>query len=696
MERLFGNLAIDPLIGLPWVIGLGVLIFVASIAAGAGRLRSQFFRFTAGLLLLVGLLNPQAVEEDRETLPDTVIVIEDQSDSMQFGERDIALKEMSAALKSKFREDGNLDIVTIAVPQDTDGTLLAAAMSDALAGAPSERLAGIVALTDGQAHDITDATATYLPEGVPFHSLIIGEAEARDRRILATKAPKFGVVGEQAEFELLVEDPGFEGERARIEVKLNGDVKARFPITIGEPLTIPLEIERRGSNTVEMSVQGVEGELTLNNNLFVSEIQGVRDRLRVLLITGEPHNGGRAWRNLLKSDPALDLVQFTILTSRSKYTNAQEEELSLIQFPTRQLFEERLDEFDLIIFDQYERRSLSQRQGRSRPTIPPQYFQNISRYVEEGGALLLATGPAFATQASLYRTPLVSVLPTRPTGETMVGAFRPELNDKGRRHPITADFQGNDDQTWGPWYRVIENDPIGGDVLMDGPDGVPLFVIDKVRDGRVAMLMSDQAWLWAKGHEGGGPYREMFRRTAHWLMGEPELDAETLSAVRDGNDLVITRRSLDEVNTRVSVTSPDGTTRRVALDRITDGLYRATLPLAGQGAYRLQNDDISTITAVGSLNPKEYENLLPTEEVLAPLTQATNGLLKSVQLEASNLPDIRRTNPGRATAGSNWMGLVSHDAYTVTQSRRTPLAPGLFIFALFFLFLALAWRREGK
>ena len=377
MEDLLGNIAVDPLLPLPWVISLFALIFLASLAAGFGRLRSQFTRLTAGLFLLIALLNPQAVEEDRESLPDTVIVIEDRSDSMKFGRRDVALAEISSSLTSKFREDGNLDIITISVPQDENGTLLATAITDALANAPTNRLAGVVALTDGRAHDISEAVGAYLPDEVPFHSLIIGEPTARDRRILATKAPKFGVVGEQAEYELLVEDPGFDGQRARIELKLNGNVKARFPITIGRALSIPLEIERRGSNTVEMIVESVEGELTLNNNLFVSEIQGVRDRLRVLLITGEPHSGGRAWRNLLKSDPALDLVQFTILTSRSKYTNAGERELSLIQFPTRQLFEERLDEFDLIIFDQYERRSLSRRQGRSRPTIPPQYFQNI-------------------------------------------------------------------------------------------------------------------------------------------------------------------------------------------------------------------------------------------------------------------------------------------------------------------------------
>ena len=696
IEQLFSNLALDPLLPMAWIIILAVFIFIASIAAGAGRLRSQFARLTAGLFLLIGVINPQAVEEDREALNDTVIVIEDRSDSMKFGGRDTALTQISSDLNSKFRQDGNLDIITISVPQDDEGTLLASTLSDALAGAPSKRLAGVIALTDGRAHDISDAVVDYLPDNVPFHSLIIGEAGARDRRILATKAPKFGVVGEQAEYELMVEDPGFEGERARIELKLNGDIKARFPITIGRPLSIPLEIERRGSNTVELTVEGVEGELTLNNNLFVSEIQGVRDRLRVLLITGEPHNGGRAWRNLLKSDPALDLVQFTILTSRSKYTNANERELSLIQFPTRQLFEERLDEFDLIIFDQYERRSLSRQRGRSRPTIPPQYFQNIAHYVEDGGALLLATGPAFATQASLYRTPLVSVLPTRPTGDILTGAFRPELNSKGKRHPITSDFQGNEDQSWGSWYRVIDNDPIGGDVLMDGPEGVPLFVIDKVRDGRVAMLMSDQAWLWAKGHDGGGPYREIFRRTAHWLMGEPELDAETLSATRDGDDLIITQKSLDDVTTPVEVIAPDGSRQTVALDRVADGLYRASVPLAEQGAYRLSNQNISAITAVGALNPKEYKNLLPTEEILAPLSKSTNGIIKTVGLNVNDLPTIRRPKAGRQSSGRDWMGLISHDAYTVTQSRRTPLAPGIFLFGLFFLFLIWAWRREGQ
>lgn len=694
MGDLLGRIALDPLLPWGWVIALAIGVIIAALLAGFGRLRSPLTRLGAGAVLLLGLLNPQLVDETREPLADTVILIKDSSDSMSFGARETAMQRLSEEAGAAFRATGDLDVIIVNIFPETEGTLLAKALTDALAAAPAGRLAGVVALTDGRAHDISEATQALLPDGVPFHALIIGDPQARDRRILTTKAPKFGVVGEQAEFEILVEDPGFEGERARIELKLNGDVKARFPITIGKPLSVPLEIEQRGSNTVELAVEAAPDELTLNNNLFVSEISGVRDRLRVMLVTGEPHNGGRAWRNLLKSDPALDLVQFTILTSTSKNRNANSRELSLIEFPTRQLFQESLRDFDLVIFDQYERRGQRTRNGGTVATIPPAYYENISRYVENGGALLLATGPAFATDASLYRTPLVSVLPTRPTGDTLTGAFKPQLNDKGRRHPITSSFVGETQDSWGAWYRAIDNDPVGGDVLMDGPDGVPLFVIDKVGDGRVAMLMSDHAWLWAKGHDGGGPYREMFRRTAHWLMGEPELDAETLSAERDGEQLIITRRSLDDVDLPVSIMGPDGKRSRASLDKVAEGLYRATIPLAGQGAYRLSNGDVSTVTAIGALNPREYANLLPTSDVLAPLVEATGGHISALGLEGG-LPDVRRIAPGRRTAGEDWMGLVSNKAFTVTQSRRKPLAPGLLFFGLFFIFLGWAWRREG-
>ena len=690
------NMAFDPLLPLGWIIALGGVMFLAALAAGIGRLRSYFLRLLAGLFLILSLLNPQTVIEERDPLQDAVLVIKDESESMRLGGRAEAADKTYQDLIQQLEADPSLDVSTALIRPDSDGTRLTTSLIDGLGNLPASRLAGVIAITDGQVHDLPQNPETLLPEGVPFHSIIIGEEKARDRRISAIVAPKFGLVGEQAEFELRVDDPGFEGERANIEIKLNGVTKARFPATIGNRISIPIEIERRGPNTVELTVRAAEGELTLNNNVFVAEISGIRDRMRVLLVTGEPHNGGRSWRNLLKSDPAVELVQFTILTNpRVKNTNARQGELSLIAFPTRQLFEEKLDEFDLIIFDHFRRRFAPSRSGRSTPILSPVYLQNVARYVDDGGALLIATGPAFAEQESIYRSPLAAVLPTRPTGDTTKEAFKPELNEKGRRHPITSSFAGREDQTWGNWFRIIDNKPISGDVLMEGPDAAPLLVIDKIGKGRVAMLLSDQAWLWSKGFDGGGPYSEMFRRTAHWLMGEPDLDAEKLTATSENGLLAIERRTLEDKPQTVLVERPDGSKETVRLSKTANGIYRGSVKSSGQGAYRLASGDVTTITAIGSLNPKEYAKLQPTTEVLLPLAEGTGGGLFPTELNA-NVPDIRRIKAGKATKDASWMGLVAHEDYAVRSSKRSPLAPGWVFFLLALLSMGGAWLREGK
>jgi len=689
------NIAFDPLLGTIWIAALGILMFIAALAAGIGRLRSYFLRLLAGSFIVLALMNPQTVVEDREPLQDAVLVIKDESESMKLGERAAAADKTYAALIEQLKADPTLEVNTAIIRPNSDGTRLTASLIDGLGNMPASRLAGVIAVTDGQIHDLPENAHSLLPEGVPFHSLIIGKENTRDRRISAIVAPRYGLVGEQAEFELRVDDPGHEGERAQIEIKLNGETKARFPATIGNRISIPIEIERRGSNTVELTVRPADGELTLYNNVFVAEISGIRDRMRVLLVTGEPHNGGRSWRNLLKSDPAVDLVQFTILTNpRVKNTNARQRELSLIAFPTRQLFEEKLSEFDLIIFDHFKRRFQPGRSGRSTPILSPYYLQNVSQYVEDGGALLVATGPAFAANESIYRSPLAAVLPSRPTGETTNEAFKPELNAKGRRHPITASFSGKADQTWGKWFRIIDNKPISGNVLMEGPDAAPLLVIDKIGDGRVAMLMSDQAWLWAKGFDGGGPYSEMFRRTAHWLMGEPDLDAEKLTATPSNGLLAIERRTLEDGAQKVIVQKPDGTSETVRLSKTGEGIYRGSVKSAGQGAYRLQSGDVSTVAAIGALNPKEYAQLQPSTDILSPLASQTGGSQHLLGL-TGNTTDIRRIKAGRNASGDNWMGLVAHEDYTVRASKRSPLAPGWLFFILALICLMGAWRREG-
>ena len=690
-----------PNIGLDPFLPLGIIGLFASLAillaayGGYQKLGSFILRVLALLALCAALLNPQTILEDREPLSDMVLVLIDQSQSMSVGTRADQLKDAQAKLTARLSGLPNIEVITAPIKPDANGTRLVGALIDELSDLPRNRLAGVIALTDGQVHDVPDSLADILPEDIPFHSIIIGDPESRDRRIRAIRAAKFGLVDEESDFSMIVDDPGHEGETALIRIRLNGELKGRFPVTIGEEVNLPLIIERRGRNTVELEVEAAPNELTLSNNSFVSEISGIRDRLRVLLVTGEPHRGGRAWRNLLKSDPGVDMVHFTILTNPGvKNPNARATELSLIAFPRDQLFLEKLYEFDLVIFDQFRRRKGATRGGRSQSLLPEVYLRSVVNYLEDGGALFVAAGEAFTTDESLYRTPLAAVLPTRPTDELIDGRFIPQLTDAGKRHPITSGLQSGQ-STWGPWYRLVESEVIDGDTLMSGPDGEPLLIVDRVKDGRVATVMSDHAWLWSKGHEGGGPYNELFRRVAHWLMGEPELEAERLDVQVNNDTLKIERFSIRDNVKPVKVTAPDGSIETVTLEKVSEGYFQAVVTSKGQGAYKLDDGDVSTIAAVGSLNPIEFSNLLPNTQLLKPLSEATGGGLFPRGPDGA-LPTIRQVNLGQNTASDETLGLVQREQYEVRESRRTPLLPPLVYFIIFILFMGGAWYREGK
>ncbi|PHR54665.1 MAG: hypothetical protein COA43_16285 [Robiginitomaculum sp.] len=689
------SIIFDPLLPIWMIITITALIVIASTFGEWRGLKSFVLRTIAAFILCGALLNPQSLLEERMTLPDIALVITDISPSMEIGARQTQAQHAQDAVVEKLGALANLETVTLRVEPGQDGTRLIQTMIDGLGQLPAGRIAGVIAITDGRVHDMPKAVDNLLPDNVPFHSLIIGKKDARDRRLDALLTPKFGLVGEQVMFEIMVDDPGHEGERAGLEIRLNGVVQARFNATIGNRMSIPLKIEKRGLNTVEIRTAIAPDELTPFNNTFVSEISGVRDRLRVLLITGEPHMGGRAWRNLLKSDPSVDLVQFTILTNPGeKKVSADTKELSLIQFPERELFEEKLGEFDLVIFDHFRRRSLNVR-GRKRPMLKPYYIANIAEYVERGGALLVATGPAFASEESLARSPLIAVLPARPTGELNLGPFRPKLNEKGKRHPITSVFDGEVSARWGRWYRTIDVELIGGDALMQDDNGNPLLVIDKVKKGRTAMLLSDQAWLWAKGHDGGGPYNELLRRVAHWLMGEPDLESDRLTARIEDEILTIEEFSLNDAEKNVKILKPDGTIQTLALKRIGAGHYRASMPTKDQGAYSISSGDLTAIAAVGALNPQEFKYTIATDTLLAPLVTISGG--KSVWVgDNTNLPSFRKMKAGTKTANKNYAGLISNEQYNITSSRRTPIGPTWLYFLLILLAMLGAWRFESR
>ncbi len=697
---MIATLAFAPV--LPWpVIALLVVPALVLVAAAAVRgARGWPWRALAVLVIGAGLLNPAIVREDRIARPDIALVVVDDSASQavagRAGTRDAAVSGLLAGLAGL----PDVEVATVRAGEAGDpdsGTPLFTALDRALIDIPAARLAAVIMVTDGQVDDVPEDPAV-VP--APLHVLLTGAPGERDRRIVVDQAPAFGLVGEVVDVVVRVEDVGDAGGDAGGEVspvtvraRVDGGDAGALPVRPGTPETFGIRLDHAGPTVVELEVEPGPDEVSAINNRTVIAVNGVRDRLRVLLVSGQPHPGERTWRNLLKSDPAVDLVHFTILRPPDKDDAATIDELSLIAFPVEELFEEKLYDFDLVIFDRYVLRGV----------LPWRYLERTAAYLAEGGALLLAVGPEFASPISLHRTPLGAVMPAAPTGRIVEQAFRPLVTDLGQRHPVTSALpgesvvgsavEGGEGPQWGRWFRLIEAEAQSGDVLMTGPGQRPLLVVDRVGDGRVAQLLSDQLWLWARGYDGGGPDGELLRRLVHWLMQEPELEEERLTAAIDGPDLVVQRRSLSPEPATARVTAPDGTERELVLEPGPDGLARAETAADQPGLWRVDDGSRTALAASGPLNVAELADLRATTETLAPVAAATGG---SVSWLSDGVPDLRRVREGRDAAGDGWIGLVRRDSAVVTGVERAPLLPPLAFLALALGFMAMAWWREGR
>lgn len=675
-----------PLIPAPWLIGLLVLGFTVLIGGALQRLSGWLWRGLALAVVGLALANPSLVEEERDPLADIAILVTDTSASMRIGEREAAADGLAERMRAAAEADPLLDLVEVEAREGTDGSRVFDALNQALASVPQDRLAGVVMATDGQVHDApTDADALNLD--APLHQAMPGDRNAGDRRLIIEEAPRYGIVGQTVSFSIRIEDEAVTGT-ARVEFRFEGGEPQVHNVPIGRTIPVNVPVERRGQNVIEIEVAAGPQELSLINNRAAANVNGVRDRLRVLLVTGEPHNGARAWRDLLKSDPSVDLVHFTILRPPDRRDTTPVDELALIAFPVQELFVERLAEFDLVIFDRYYRRNI----------MPPLYFDNIARYVENGGALLVTAGPPFAGRPSLFRTPLASVLPVRPTGTLSEGGFTPQSTLLGLRHPVTTGLEGGgEDPTWGRWLRRINGTALSGQTLLEAPDGNPLLVLDRSGQGRAAMVMSDQTWLWSRGFEGGGPYAEMFRRVAHWLMREPELDEERLTASIIDGELRADRVTLAGTAPPLQVTWPDGQQDVVDMSETATGRFAAALEAEGAGIVRLRSGDLTTVAALGPLNPLEYADLRPTTEVLDPFVDATGGGQYFIgEGDSLRLPDIRRTRASGDQAGRNWLGLKRNERYIVRASTQTPIMPALLLVLIIATLMGLGWWREGR
>ncbi|SMY06193.1 hypothetical protein [Flavimaricola marinus] len=684
---------LDPLV--PWAVLWAACGLVSGFVAFAlwRGLRGWWLRGLAAVVLLLAVANPSLQSEDREPLSDIVIAVVDESASQRIAGRseqtNAALAELTAEVESRGATE--LRVVRLSDADGDSGTLLMTALAEALAEEPQGRIAGVVLLTDGRVHDIDRVPG--LP--APLHVLLSGEPDDWDRRLVVRNAPAFAIMGEPVNLTLRIEDQGMSPSDAalvELSIAIDGGEPMRFDVPVGEDLELPVTLPHGGMNVLQFSTPVQDGELTDRNNAAVIQINGVRDRLRVLLVSGEPHPGERTWRNLLKSDSSVDLVHFTILRPPEKQDGVPVDELSLIAFPTRELFIEKIDEFDLIVFDRYRRRGI----------LPTVYLENVADYVANGGAVLVSAGPEYASADSIYRSPLGFVLPGAPTARVLEEGFTPQLSEIGQRHPVTAGLDTLSAQPdteeglpgWGRWFRLIDvtATPVST-AVMEGPDGRPLLLLDRVGDGRVALMASDQSWLWDRGYEGGGPQLELLRRLAHWMMKEPELEEESLWVEPSGQTMRIIRRTLAEEAPQVTVTGPDGTDTVLTLDEVSPGRFETLWQAPEIGLYRLTDGIEEAVIALGPAAPREFEQTIASGELLQPVVASTAG---GVFAMSDGVPDLREVRPGRPAAGRGWIGITPREAYLTADISIRPFLPAWAFLALASLLVIGGWLREGR
>ena len=675
----------DPALPWPVLAGLGALA-VLLVALGAWRgLSGWALRALALAGILVALAGPSLQQEERDPLTDILLVLLDESASQGLSDRAQQSAAALAAVEARVARTEGLDL-SLAKVGDGDGDLgtrLASSLSQALAELPRDRVAGVVVISDGRAHDVE-----LMPDSpAPAHLLLTGRDTDWDRRLVIENAPAFAILNEEQEIWLRIEDQGAAPQgntRTTLEISVDGNDPVYHDVPVGESLRLPIVLTHGGQNVIRFAVAEQPGELTARNNAAVVQISGVRDRLRVLLVSGQPHPGTRTWRNLLKSDASVDLVHFTILRPPNKQDGVPVSELSLIAFPTQELFLEKVNEFDLIIFDRYMLRGI----------LPGQYLGSVRDYVLDGGAVLVAAGPDFATAQSLARSPLGDILPATPSSHVIERDYAPAVTDLGARHPVT---RGLEDFAppggWGRWLRLVEVEARdSGQVVMQGLDR-PLLSLDRVGEGRVALLASDHAWLWSRGYEGGGPQLELLRRLAHWMMKEPELEEEALSAQAEGLRLVVTRRTLGEGAREVIITRPDGGEDVLPLTEEAPGLYRGSYLAPEMGLYRLEEGALTAVAALGPAAPREFEQTVATAELLAPSLKTSGGVAKRLE---DGIPALRAVRAGRPAAGPGWIGYTPRDAYVTTALTVVPLAP-VWVILLVLAGLAVgAWLWEGR
>ncbi|UMM63600.1 DUF7408 domain-containing protein [Aristophania vespae] len=679
------------------VISFGTFFFC--LWALITRTRGQLIKSFAFVILLMFLAGPGIRQARYQPQPQDALIVVDHTASMNIRDRRDIADKAADNLAQQASQIAGVSTYRLDVNDDNQqGTHLFEAIKEEAQNHPN--LSAIFLLTDGMNHDTPQKLDNILPgfkgRFLPVHLLLTAKGEEKDRALQLLSTPPYAIMGTEAHIHIRVNDLGGKtGQSVKIYKRQNS-AKPKFiaDTLTGQTIDIPVKITQNGSNLIELSASKLPDEASTRNNRLVVSIQGIQDHLKVMLVSGAPNQSARVWRDLLKADPSVDLVHFTILRSPETSDDTPISDLALIPFPTHELFVEKTNQFDLIILDSFDNPNI----------LPESYIDNITRYVRQGGGLLVVSGSELAEPGSLQDTSLGEVLPARVTYKgAETGVFKPVISPFGQNHPVTNHLsqKGPWGDEWGPWYRLLKTTQIKGKVLLATKEGTPLLAIRHDDKGRVAQILSDQIWLWSRGGSGGGPQKELLRRLSHWLMKEPDLEGERLKARLDDHKIIVDRYSLTPHDFLMAdISSPLGEHFQVKMQPVSDDSnhLKGSLTLTSdeednQGIWTIRQNGLATFIADTALQTIEMQDLRSTAHKLEPLVEKSGGGI--FWIGDHKVPTLRQVAEGHKAFGTDWTGLPLHREKIMGADHLRSILPSWLALILILPLLALSWWREG-
>ncbi|MFN8694398.1 MAG: hypothetical protein ACK5XX_08355 [Holosporales bacterium] len=562
-----------------WLLVLLLPLLLLAVYAALPRWPARILASCGVLVCLLLLLNPARLREERAAVPDTLLLLRDTTLSNQLGERPASTEAAIAAVK-QWAAAQNIEVRE----QSLTGS--------ERAGVTPETSAVVVV---GDGHHLEALAAS----GVPVSVLLTDDPARPDAAPRLLEAPGFGLVGQAPTVRIFLNEPG----TLRVVSAAGAETQT---LTAGEhSLTLPPLVA--GANVFYLQQDTLPGEVIANNNAFSFVINGVRERLKVLLVSGFPHPGTRVWRDVLLRDPAVDLVHFTILRRPESVDAARRDELSLIPFPVDELFGARLRNFDIVILDQYNQRGL----------LADAYLYNIAEFSRNGGALLLVTGAEFSGSASLAASPLAAVLPLRPLQGAAVPQQLMRAGDIALAQPplkLTAR---------GAIPAALNNMSIS----VYTADEQQIIAVEDAKkpSGRVAHINSGGLWQSGRIPAEQQQYYALLQRLTQWLLRYPGTESSPARLTLSPEGLVASG---------VTLWTPSGS------EAIEGGtITRVTPP---PGVYAVTTSDGIVSGAVNWTDAKETNSIEIDIKAVEAVTDETGGTVKIMPQIVTDLPHSPR------------------------------------------------------